>query len=416
VNKVVIIIEAPLVRDFLEKKLKAFGLGVSVAKTGVDGQAKIRSEEPDLIVMDHHISRLGSVDILKSKTDNPNTRAVPVIMLIGKVGKDEVVELARYGVKKFFAKPIKMNELISAISEILETDLPLDTSPCIIDAHYNDGIIFVDVASGLNTEKIDLLKLKIGEILRLYDAGVPKVLVIMTNVQIDAQNNQKLGYLFTTIREATQTPVSGIKILTTSESVRRALSGFKELSGIEVCRDITEAMDRLTGLKVSTFIDEGKNVVTGDFLRAKQVQTDDAETIDLRFRGEGGEAEEPPEPASIAVVDDDPGIRELIRTTFKGTPHAVKTYDSGSAFTEELGRSRPDLVFLDLRMPGMDGFSVLQHMREQGLDIPVIVLSALTQAETVIKARSYGVKSYLSKPLKPADIRNKTEEALRLSI
>jgi DNA-binding response OmpR family regulator len=67
-------------------------------------------------------------------------------------------------------------------------------------------------------------------------------------------------------------------------------------------------------------------------------------------------------------------------------------------------------------MPEMDGFTVLQRMREKKITRPVIILSAFTQRETVIKALKFGVKSYLSKPLKPADIMTKTEEVLGLKI
>ncbi|PKL07891.1 MAG: response regulator, partial [Spirochaetae bacterium HGW-Spirochaetae-7] len=69
--------------------------------------------------------------------------------------------------------------------------------------------------------------------------------------------------------------------------------------------------------------------------------------------------------------------------------------------------------FLDLRMPEIDGFGVLAELRAQDLAMPIIVLSAVTQRESVVKAFKSGAKSYLVKPLKPDQILRKTLEILK---
>jgi DNA-binding response OmpR family regulator len=74
-----------------------------------------------------------------------------------------------------------------------------------------------------------------------------------------------------------------------------------------------------------------------------------------------------------------------------------------------------DLVFLDLMMPEVNGFQVLQHMSKEEIEAPVIVFSALSKKETVIKAVGYGIKSYMIKPLKPEQLLKKAEEILNTS-
>jgi DNA-binding response OmpR family regulator len=64
-------------------------------------------------------------------------------------------------------------------------------------------------------------------------------------------------------------------------------------------------------------------------------------------------------------------------------------------------------------MPKVDGFTVLKELRSRDIVQPVIVLSAVTQRDTVVKAFQSGIKSYLVKPLKPADILKKALEILR---
>jgi DNA-binding response OmpR family regulator len=66
-------------------------------------------------------------------------------------------------------------------------------------------------------------------------------------------------------------------------------------------------------------------------------------------------------------------------------------------------------------MPEMDGFQVLSWLQENGATAPVIVLSALSQRETVVKALQFGVTSYLTKPLQPEAILNKAREVLKTS-
>ncbi|GAB1456690.1 hypothetical protein MASR2M48_19980 [Spirochaetota bacterium] len=100
---------------------------------------------------------------------------------------------------------------------------------------------------------------------------------------------------------------------------------------------------------------------------------------------------------SISVVDDDFVIQELLKTTFEAIDAKVHTFSNGREFLTAVRSRVFDLVFLDLRMPEVDGFGVLAELRAQDLDMPIIVLSAITQRESVVKAFKAGVKSYLCK-------------------
>lgn len=116
--------------------------------------------------------------------------------------------------------------------------------------------------------------------------------------------------------------------------------------------------------------------------------------------------------AGIVVVDDDMVIQELIKTAFEETGVTVTAYDDGEEFMADPGALESDLVFLDLMMPKKDGFSVLNELNGKPSLPPVIVLSAISQREAVIKAMKLGVKSYLIKPLKPDHVLRKAAEVL----
>ncbi len=89
------------------------------------------------------------------------------------------------------------------------------------------------------------------------------------------------------------------------------------------------------------------------------------------------------------------------------------TYVDGAEFMDAAAKENFDLVFLDLLMPIKDGFEVLKELKSQDIRVPVIVLSAVTQREAVIRAFQMGIKSYLTKPLKPEDFLVKSMEILR---
>ena len=417
-KKILVIDESALLRNFLKQKLEELGFEVVLATNGLEGALKIRNSLPDLIIMDYYLTRKSCLELLREKKDNPNTSNVPIIMASTKIERERLVEIAKYGVKKFFSKPIKIDALMKTISELLQVNLNLDTSPCIIEAHFNDEIFFIEIAMGLNVEKIELLKYKITELLDLYEVQNPKVLVMMSSLTITENEGTKLNALLSVITEYSHAKTKYIKILTNSDFVKKFIESHYEFLGIEVTNNLERAMDGLLGRKAGAYIDGETNVVHEEFLSATAPKKEKDETIQLRFEGERAQAPDLDaitEKLRFAVVDDDFVIQELIKTAFADKDFQIDTFDNGKLFIDKVAPDAYDLVFLDLMMPVMDGFETLKQINEKNIEIPIIVLSALSQRETVIKALNFGVKSYLIKPLKPEWIRKKATEIIRMN-
>ena len=115
----------------------------------------------------------------------------------------------------------------------------------------------------------------------------------------------------------------------------------------------------------------------------------------------------------IAVVDDDEFILDFIGAAFSETDWSVKKYNNGKEFIQAIDGTHFDLVFLDILMPEIDGFEVLNHLRKKQIAVPVIVLSAVSQRKTILKAISFGVNSYLIKPLNVGLILKKTQSIFK---
>lgn len=414
-KKILVIDESSLFRKFLKQKLTTFGFEVVVATNGLDGSAKLRTELPDLVIMDYFLSRTTSIDLLQKKKSDPNTQAIPVIMASPKIDRETIVQVAAYNVKKFFTKPVKIDAMVKSISEILGVTLEIDNTPSIIEAHFNDEILFVEVAQGLNTEKIELLKYKISELIELYEVKNPKVLLIMSSIDVSADDSIKISALLSSIMEHTNARPKEVKILTNSEYMRSFVEARKDYAGIEVTNNLEQAMDGLMGRRAGSYMDKQSKTVQQEFLTATAPKKEKAESIEIKFQDDrpSFDLSDMGDEVKLAVVDDDFVIRELVKTVFMDTKFPISEFENGKQFIDSGKANDFDLVFLDLMMPEMDGFTVLAELKKQGSRPPIIVLSALSQKETVVKALKSGITSYLIKPLKPEAILNKAREVLK---
>ena len=328
--------------------------------------------------------------------------------------KDSVLKLAKYQVKKFFNKPVKIDQLLETIGTLLDVPVRIDTTPCMIEAHVNDHVLFIEIAQGLNREKIALLRYRIQELLDLYDVRIPRVLLMMASVDVGDDDTEKLEALFRSVLDVTGVKPRFVKILTRSEAVEGFLRSHPELNALEVMDNIEQAMDGLFARKAGSYLEKGTGRAQEEVLasgRRKKSRTDNA--IDMRFGTEGFAAGAGKQAApKIVVVDDDSVIQELVRTAFEDSGAEVVTYDDGADFLDDSTALSSDLVFLDLMMPKKDGFTVLDELRSKETRPPVIILSAISQRDSVIRAMKLGVTSYLIKPLKPENVLRKAAEVL----
>ena len=101
--------------------------------------------------------------------------------------------------------------------------------------------------------------------------------------------------------------------------------------------------------------------------------------------------------AKVLVIDDEPGIRDLLDTLLNRKGYDVILADSGQKGLEVFRRARPDVVVLDLKMPGMDGLTVLQQIRHLNPTQPVIILTGAGTPESEQQVRALGVTEYVEK-------------------
>lgn len=114
----------------------------------------------------------------------------------------------------------------------------------------------------------------------------------------------------------------------------------------------------------------------------------------------------------VLVVDDEPQIRRALRTALTGHGYVVELAEDGEAALVTLATSAPDVVVLDLVMPGVDGFAVLRQTRSWST-VPIVVLSARGRESDKVEALDLGADDYLTKPFGIAELLARIRAVLR---
>ncbi len=117
----------------------------------------------------------------------------------------------------------------------------------------------------------------------------------------------------------------------------------------------------------------------------------------------------------VLIVDDEPSVRQVLRTALEGWGYEVEEAASGEEALSRLAARRYDLLLLDLRLTGMDGVGVMQRVRLSRPDLPIIILTGYATLESAIAAVRCGAADYLLKPVSIREIARAVERALQRS-
>src|SRR5437016_3356360 len=102
---------------------------------------------------------------------------------------------------------------------------------------------------------------------------------------------------------------------------------------------------------------------------------------------------------TVMIVDDHSSVGDMLGQMLTILGYQPKVFSSPSSCLEWLTESEPDLAFLDIRMPGIDGVSLLGEIREQGHEFPVIAITGYPGDELVREARAMGALAVAAKPV-----------------
>jgi len=117
--------------------------------------------------------------------------------------------------------------------------------------------------------------------------------------------------------------------------------------------------------------------------------------------------------ATILIVDDEPPIRRLLRTSLASQGFQVNEAADARGALADIERSPPDLVLLDLGLPDIDGLDVIRALRDSGNAVPILVLSSRSDEKGKVEALDLGADDYVTKPFGTAELFARIRAALR---
>ena len=416
IMKQVLIIDAsPMFREFLKEKLTAEKVSVEIANGKRDAFTKLISTLPDLVIIDVEESMEDLIDFLESKHADPNARTIPIIISGPIIAREKVATLAQFGVLKYFTKPIKFDIFFESIGKILRAAFTIDVTPCVLEIHINGNIIFIEIAQGLNREKLALLKYKLPEIIDANHIVNPKLIIMMTDLQLSFVDGANLELLFDNVTVDSRIQKKNIKVLSLDSFTRELIDGHPQYDGIEVTNNLNQVLNSLVESGPTTNIHE---LVTDKILAPDEKA--EQGSVEMRFVSDTGvisnEDKNEGNVLKIAIVDDDAVVRKLLQAAFATISAETVLFTSGAEFLQATGNQSFDLVILDIYMTGLSGFDILKSLQERGFTTPIIVYSQATQREAVVQALTLGAKSYLVKPQKPEVIIQKAVDVLHAEL
>ena len=116
---------------------------------------------------------------------------------------------------------------------------------------------------------------------------------------------------------------------------------------------------------------------------------------------------------SIQIIDDDKNVLSALGDFFKEELYEVFQYESGEMALENLNQDLPNVILLDLKLPGLDGFSILEEIKKQNPEIQVIIITGTVDINTAVKAMKLGAMDYVTKPFNLDEVSVLVEKAVQ---
>ena len=413
-KKVLIIDSHQLFRDFLKNKLSLDQIEVTLSQQNRDGYTKMISTLPNLVIMDMGEDNKNEMDLLEKKASDINTVNIPVIIMGPVAERANIASLAKYGVIKYFAKPIQFDVFFDAIGKVLKIPLSMDLTPSVLDIHHNGNIIFIEFAQGLNQEKLSLLQYKLTDMIEHEGIESPTVIIMFTGLDLSFVDGCNIEFLIENILACPKIHTKNVKILSTNKFIADLIEGHKAYAGIEVSDNLPRILNSLVDTSITSSVSD---LITDRIITSSAVSDEEISSINNNFFSDkSSDAIDSTNSGTVlhvAIIDSDTQSLLLTRTVFETVGSKCSQYIRGEDFLADYEPGKFDLVILDIQLSDNRGLEILQTFQHQHDAPPVVIYSQSLQKDLVVKVLSAGARSYIIKPQKPNVLLQKCLSLLR---
>ncbi|MDD6969579.1 MAG: response regulator [Treponema sp.] len=400
-KKVLISDNYPLFRDFLKQKLSEEQIEIITTQENRDLYTKLITNLPNLLILDLSDDDSLDMEFLQKKLSDSNTANIPIIITGPQKDRSAIASLAKYGVIKYFEKPVQFDLLFKSIGNTIHTPIPIDTTPCVLDLHRNNKVIFIELALGLNREKLSLMRFKLSEMIESEKIENPKIVIMLTNLELSFVDGYNLEFLIDNVLSCPRVHNKNVKILSLSPFVKELLDGHPDYSEIEMSNNLSRVLNDLVDTSLSTNIPD---IITSQILTKTDIEKMDKDSMATRFSSDSIDKSIKKNTGTVlnvAIIDSDESTLEISKNSFEQVGAICQCFTKGKQFIENYAEGKFDLIVLDVLLEDKTGLSLLQVLQKRPHSPPVIVYSQSLQKEIVVKVLSIGAKSYIVKPQKP---------------
>ncbi len=326
------------------------------------------------------------------------------------IDNDDIADLVQFGVIKYFTRPINFDLFFDSIGRVLHTGFSVDSTPCVLDMHLNKNIIFIEIAMGLNREKITLLKYRLSELIDNNDIASPKIILMMSDLSLSYVDGLNLELLLSNITSDRRIVRRNIKILSFDEFVADFIEGHPIYEGIQVVQSLSQVID---SLGVSAASESVEQLISDKILSSTETEDDDimaARFFSASSASQSGEDTSASQ-LKIAIIDNDIPVISYLKRVVE-TLGEVFVFGSGKEFLEAVKTTNFDAAITGLYIPEISGLDILKFLVDSKINLPVLIYSSVVQKEVIMQTLKLGASSYLIKPQPPEVIIQKLLEVI----
>ncbi|MEX2049047.1 MAG: response regulator [Gemmatimonadota bacterium] len=409
-QRILIVEDDPEIAYLLSAILAADDREVVLAESGVEARQLLDAGDVDLVILDLILPDVDGRSLLTEMRERPQTAGVPIVVVTARIGAESRQDCYQLGADGFFEKPFDPDELAADLAVRLERAARAermalsDASTGLLNAaglraRWADcpdgcalGLVEIDSFDPRSdtwgwdgTEKV------VREVAGALRAAAPE------GVHLARVGGGDFALL-----------MPGADLNEISEVAAAALHVVKGLSLRSVGPEeasLTATIGVMTA-EPGTPLDEALDVARRRIFQAREAHGD-------RVAAADPDAEK--RTARVIVAEDDEISATILLHRLHKEGLEVERFDNGQdAYQAALAR-RPDLVILDVKMPGLDGFEVLERLRRSAdfATTPIIMLTSMGKEADVVRGFRLGADDYILKPFSPTELSARVRRLLK---
>lgn len=405
---VLIVDDNPVNIEVAKGLMEPYKMQIGEAASGEEAILAVRNHAYDLVLMDHMMPGMSGIEAMKNirKLMDETYQKLPIVALTANATNDARRMFLKEGFEDFLSKPIETKRLDIVLRQFL-SDINMRREAEGTAAIERIAAIRTAAGASLETQDINSLTAEVVEV--DFHTGLTQMGSLATYVKI-----------LKTYLSSTRVRLSELPGWLESDTERFVIEihGLKSASATIGANGISEISAEMEQQgKAGDFnqiIKDLPSFLQRSEMALKEIEQFILQTDNLSEPVAKKDTSFTPK-SHIVIVDDNPVNLDLAESTLSGTYHLTKL-DSGEKLLHFLTKTVPDMILLDIKMPGMDGYETLKAVRQdyRWQDIPVIFLTGQSDVQSEREGFRLGAKDFITKPFDKVVMMSRIQSQLEL--